>query len=223
MAASEACVVQDVGLDSLKGPPHQGEPREGCRHGNHQQALKAAGNASELRVHEWAKWPGGPLIHPIPRFHAGSSMRPELFTAGLGGFQLLGLENSEKSWHLPRGGERNGRVTHTQRQRRARPSVRGRVGAGALGVGAGRPHSKTGIVPGNSPPSLDLRAAYLGSPAPRTAPLCPLTEHSNGGTVAEGQLMDVIQDYLGARLQSEGCPALAQSEQVGMVRADVYP
>ena len=50
MAASEACVVQDVGLDSLKGPPHRGEPREGCRHGNHQRALKAAGNASELRV-----------------------------------------------------------------------------------------------------------------------------------------------------------------------------
>lgn len=72
--------------------------------------------------------------------------------------------------------------------------------AGALGVGAGRPHSESGIASGNSPPSWALRAAYLGSPASQMDPLCSLTEHSNGGTVAEGQLMDIIQDYLGGRL-----------------------
>lgn len=140
------------------------------------------------------------MIHPVPRFHVGSSMRPELFTAGLVGFQLLGLENSDKSWHLPRGRDRNGRVTHTQRSKPARPSVRGCVRAGALGVGAGRLHSELGVASGNSPPSQALRAAYLGSPAPQMDPLCSLTEHSNGGTVAEGQLTDIIQDYLGGRL-----------------------
>lgn len=75
--------------------------------------------------------------------------------------------------------------------------MRGRVRAGALGVGAGITARR--VLPQGIHPRPGLSELHTWGPQhPKWTPLCSLTEHSNGGTVAEGQVMDIIQDYLGA-------------------------